>query len=134
MKAKRVIETCLYVDDLEAAEQFYSTILGLEVFHHADGRNLFFRCENGMFLLFNPEVTREVTVPGMTPHGAFGAGHAAFSMNLDEVDAWRDHLKRHGVEIESDFNWPSGGKSLYFRDPAGNSLELTTPKTWGLDE
>lgn len=25
-----------------------------------------------------------------------------------------------------------GGKSIYFRDPAGNSVELVTPGIWGL--
>ena len=27
--------------------------------------------------------------------------------------------------------WPSGGRSLYFRDPDGNSLEFITRGSWG---
>jgi hypothetical protein len=36
------------------------------------------------------------------------------------------------VAIESDFAWPGGGRSLYFRDPAGNSLEFAEPAIWHL--
>jgi hypothetical protein len=39
---------------------------------------------------------------------------------------------QRGVEIESDFLWPSGGRSIYFRDPAGNCLEFADPRIWGL--
>jgi hypothetical protein len=49
--------------------------------------------------------------------------------------AHRVHLRRrqsHGVTVEKEVEWPRGGKSLYFRDPAGNSVELVTPGVWGL--
>ena len=38
-----------------------------------------------------------------------------------------------GVEIEVDYLWPGGGRSIYFRDPAGNSLEFAEPSIWGLN-
>ncbi len=38
----------------------------------------------------------------------------------------------HGVEIEKEVEWPKGGTSLYFRDPAGSSVELVTRGLWGL--
>jgi hypothetical protein len=38
------------------------------------------------------------------------------------------------VAIEHEATWPRGGRSFYFRDPAGNSLELATPRIWGLPE
>jgi catechol 2,3-dioxygenase-like lactoylglutathione lyase family enzyme len=37
----------------------------------------------------------------------------------------------YGIEIEADFRWPNGARSLYFRDPAGNSVELADPAIWG---
>jgi catechol 2,3-dioxygenase-like lactoylglutathione lyase family enzyme len=58
-------------------------------------------------------------------HGAFGPGHVAFSASDTELADW------HGVAIERTIDWPGGGRSLYFRDPAGNSLELATPRIWG---
>ena len=35
-----------------------------------------------------------------------------------------------GVAIEAEVEWPSGGRSLYFRDPAGNVVELAPPTLW----
>jgi len=48
------------------------------------------------------------------------------------LDEWKKHLADHGVEIEKEVEWPKGGKSIYFRDPAGNSVELATRGLWGL--
>ena len=36
------------------------------------------------------------------------------------------------IAIEADFTWPGGGRSIYFRDPAGNCLELAEPAIWKL--
>jgi len=133
MQADRVLETCLYVDDLAAAETFYSRVLGLEVITRVEGRHVFFRCGRAVFLLFNPARTIAAEGPlPVPPHGVQGAGHVAFAMVEAEIDRWRQHLRQHGIEIEAEITWPSGGYSLYFRDPAGNSLELATPRTWGL--
>lgn len=132
MQAGPVLETCLYAEDLEAAEDFYSRVLGLKAFSKVEGRHLFFRCDPGVFLVFNP--ARTVEAEGKIPvptHGARGEGHVAFTMEETEIPAWREHLAQHGVEIEAEITWPSGGRSLYFRDPAGNSLELATRQTWG---
>ncbi len=42
-------------------------------------------------------------------------------------------LKAAGIEIESEVHWPNGGRSIYFRDPAGNSLECAEAKIWGIE-
>ncbi len=129
MQVERVLETCLYVDDLDAAEDFYARVLGLELESHVAGRHVFFRCGQAMLLLFNPEATGAAT--GKVPaHGARGSGHVAFAAELDQIPAWREQLAHHGVPIEAEIAWPGGGHSLYFRDPSGNSLELATPQTW----
>ncbi len=128
MPPLEILETCLCVDDLTAAEKFYSEVLGLTVHSRQTGRHVFFRCGRGMLLLFNPEQSR---LPGDIPaHGTHGAGHVAFSADEAELPAWRMHLEGHGVAIERLHSWPGGGHSLYFRDPAGNSLELATPRIW----
>lgn len=139
MRADRVLETCLYVDDLGVAEAFYQEVLSLELVSKVEGRHVFFRCGQGVFLLFNPTQTAlatgrpPLTSVGRPPtHGAHGPGHAAFMLAESDIAAWRSHLQSHGVEIETEFEWPGGGYSIYFRDPAGNSLELTTLRTWGL--
>lgn len=127
----RVLESALYADDLRRAEDFYTRVLGLELDSKAGDRHLFFKCGPTMLLVFDPERTRqEGPVPA---HGASGPGHLAFAVESDDdLAAWRARLEADGVEIEADLDWPGGGRSIYFRDPAGNSLELTTPRIWGL--
>jgi catechol 2,3-dioxygenase-like lactoylglutathione lyase family enzyme len=108
-------------------------VLGLEVYSRVEGRHVFFRCGDSMFLLFNAQVTGHST--GEVPaHGAHGPGHVAFAITAEEVSAWRAHLQHRGVPVEAEIAWPSGGHSLYVRDPAGNSVELATPATWHLAE
>ncbi|HEX7242918.1 MAG TPA: VOC family protein [Longimicrobiaceae bacterium] len=137
MEVRGVLETCLYAPDLEAAERFYADVIGLEVHVRVEGRHVFFRCGAGMLLLFQPERTAtEQTHVGGSPvpvHGARGAGHVAFAVPAAGLDAWRARLERLGVSVESEVEWPRGGRSLYLRDPAGNSVELAPPSIWGLD-
>jgi catechol 2,3-dioxygenase-like lactoylglutathione lyase family enzyme len=56
--------------------------------------------------------------------------HLAFAVTTETLAEWEDRLRLHGIEIESHVQWPGGGRSVYFRDPAGHSLELATPGTW----
>jgi catechol 2,3-dioxygenase-like lactoylglutathione lyase family enzyme len=131
-----ILETCLYADDLPAARQFYEHLFDLEVIDYDPERNLFFRCGDGMLLLFDPAhttvVQTEVDGQPIPLHGTSGAGHVAFRTPHEETDRWREKLTTAGVEIESEVRWPNGAVSLYFRDPAGNCLELATPDLWGL--
>jgi catechol 2,3-dioxygenase-like lactoylglutathione lyase family enzyme len=132
MKVREILETCLYVDDLGVAETFYRAVLGLEVITHEPGRHVFFRCGGRFLLLFNAEETRKSDE--VAPHGATGASHVAFAIAQAELAPWRDRLAAHNVPIELEYDWPQGGYSLYFRDPAGNSLELATPAVWRANE
>ena len=56
--------------------------------------------------------------------------HISFKIALEELESWRVHLEHHGVEIESRVDFEYGGKGLYFRDPDGHLLELSTPGVW----
>jgi len=130
-----VLETCLYADDLDAAERFYAGVLGLTVDSRAPERHLFLRCGAAMLLVFDP--ARTASAPGQvggTPvpaHGAHGPGHVCFRIPPDELPQWREHLGRVGIAIEAEIAWPRGGASLYVRDPAGNSVELAPSSIWG---
>jgi catechol 2,3-dioxygenase-like lactoylglutathione lyase family enzyme len=131
LKIKAIIETAIYVDDLRATETFYGTVLGLPVIGAEPGRHVFFQVGEANVLL---AFLAEATLKGdqFPPHGATGPGHIALGIEAEAFDAWRKLLQGHGVTIEKEFEWPKGGKSLYFRDPAGNSVELVTPGVWGL--
>jgi catechol 2,3-dioxygenase-like lactoylglutathione lyase family enzyme len=128
----RVLETNLYVDDLEAAERFYVDTLGLVLDSRKEGLFSFFRVGSAMLLLFNPD--RSLSGRGVPAHGARGPGHVCFAVAETEIPAWQTRLEAAGVAIEHTQTWPRGGRSIYFRDPAGNSLEIATPRIWGLPE
>ncbi|HFD14767.1 MAG TPA: hypothetical protein ENJ38_00515 [Rhodospirillales bacterium] len=126
----RILETVLYVDDLEAAEAFYGGVLGLECTARRPGLFVFFRVGRQMLLLFDPEGSANNR--DLPPHGARGPGHVCFAVPEAELEAWRTRLVAHGVAIEHVQRWPAGARSIYFRDPAGNSVELAPPVIWGL--
>ncbi len=133
----RVLESALYAENLEEAAAFYAEVMGLERIAAAEGRHVFFRAGDGVLLLFRPSATREPPAPGarvpVPPHGTTGEGHLCFAGTADEIDRWRARLAQAGVAIEADFEWPQGGRSIYFRDPAGNSIEIAEPRIWGLN-
>lgn len=131
-----MLEAALYVPNLAAAETFYRDVLGLDVIGGVEGRHVFFRCGRTVVLLFNPEATEvppelDARLP-VPPHGARGPGHLCFAADAEEIERWKLHLPEQGVAIEAEMTWPQGGRSIYFRDPAGNSLEFAEPAIWGL--
>lgn len=136
MTPRSILETVLYAEDLAAAEAFYSDVLGLERVARVDGRHVFYRCGDQVLLIFNPAVTNVPPKPDaklpVPPHGAVGPGHACFAAGAAEIEQWKQYLLGKGVAIEADFLWPSGGRSIYFRDPAGNCLEFAEPRIWGI--
>jgi catechol 2,3-dioxygenase-like lactoylglutathione lyase family enzyme len=130
-----VLETVLYARDLAATETFYRDVLGFQPFTKVAGRHLFYRCGDQVLLIFNPDATRvppSASALPVPPHGADGEGHICFRASAGGIDTWRQRLEGKGVAIEADFEWPGGGRSIYFRDPAGNCLEFAEPRIWGL--
>ena len=126
----RVLETCLYAHDLEAAETFYRW-LGLEFVSKVMGRHVFFRADDAMLLIFNPEAS---SIAGeLPPHAGASGGHVCFACTQAEIPVWQAKLKAAGLEVTV-YRWSKNrGTSLYFRDPAGNLLELAPPSIWTLE-
>src|SRR5947209_4316727 len=109
VEIKAVVETALYVDDLDDAEDFYRRILGLRVMGKEPGRHVFFQVgETSVLLAFRAEATRKGDP--LPPHGASGPGHFALGIAAEAFDAWRTLLQCHGVPIEKEVEWPRGGK------------------------
>ncbi|WP_158967604.1 VOC family protein [Chachezhania sediminis] len=128
-----VLEAALYADDLDAAESFYGGVLGLPVVTRQDGRHIFFRAGQTIVLVFRPDATRLPRDPDalpVPPHGADGPGHLCFPASGRDLDDIKHHLEANDVPIEADFNWPHGPRSIYVRDPAGNSVEFAEPALW----
>lgn len=128
-----ILEAALYADDLDAAEQFYGGLLGLERIQRIGDRHVFFRVGASVLLVFNPAETQKppnnprLPVP---PHGARGPGHVCFAASREEIDGFYNRLSAAQVPIDTRFDWPNGAQSLYVRDPAGNSVEFAEPRLW----
>lgn len=125
-----VYETVLYASDVAVAASFYSDVLGLRPLEDFDELGAVFRLpDGGLLLLFDPS---RASAPGrkVPAHGARGSGHVAFSVERDGLDVFAAELRRRGLEIEREIAWDEGGRSLYLRDPAGNSVELVEGEAW----
>lgn len=98
---------------------------------------MFLRCGDGVLLLFNAEATRQQPLPGakypVPGHGTTGQGHLCFAASAEEIETWKQKLEAQGISIEADFEWPGEGRSIYFRDPSGNSIEFADPRIWGIE-
>jgi catechol 2,3-dioxygenase-like lactoylglutathione lyase family enzyme len=130
---QRVVETALYVDDMQRAVAFYRDVLGLRVL--SDGQRLSSIDAGGatLLLLFHRGSTRDgLKFDGgwIPPHDGAGPVHVAFAIAASDVEAWEARLAEYGIAIESRVTWTRGGRSVYFRDPDGHSIELVTPGTW----
>ena len=88
-----------------------------------------FRVADGVLLLFDLERLCERRGP-IADHGATGPGHACLRAGDGEFARWREHLERAGVEIVHDATWGDSGRSFYFKDPAGNLLEIADRDIW----
>ena len=132
-RLSRLLETSLYVGDLDVSRDFYQRVLGLEVLGQEERMCALAVPGDGLLLLFRRGGSvRPCEVPGGTipPHDGRGTLHLCFAMPLAELDAWRRHLIAFGVDIESEVRQAFDGHSLYFRDPDGHSLEVATPGLW----
>jgi catechol 2,3-dioxygenase-like lactoylglutathione lyase family enzyme len=133
MQPKAILETAIYAPDLAAAKAFYRGVVGLPVIAEVAGRHVFFRVGDGVLLVFDPNATEVASTNPALPvpaHGARGPGHVCFAVSRDEIAAWRERFASAGTAVEAEFDWPNGARSLYVRDPAGNSVEFAEPRLW----
>lgn len=128
-----LIETALYVDDLDRASGFYESVFALKQMHADDRLRAYGVGNRSVLLLFKRGASNCVTqLPYGTlgPHDGHGPLHFAFSIATDELGKWEEHLSLHKIKIENRIHWPRGGTSLYFRDPDNHLVELATPGIW----
>ena len=129
----RIIETALYVDDLERARDFYEAKLGLAPLlktttlfaYDVGGESVLLLFQRGKSL--QTQASANGSIP---PHDGHGPLHIAFAIDETELAAWEGKLEQLGIAVEGRMRWDRGGRSLYFRDPDENLLELMTPGIW----
>ncbi|MFK7960836.1 MAG: VOC family protein [Phycisphaerales bacterium] len=128
---QNIHETILYADDVIATAAFYANILGLPVVSAADADGAGFRLPVGdaVLLIFRPAYAA-ISGRGVPVHGATGPGHVAFRIAPGTLPQWAEAFATANVAIELERDWSQGGRSLYVRDPAGNSVELVDGRVW----
>jgi len=134
LRIERVLETALYVEDMKRAVEFYQRVFGFGVLTQSGERltALDVGGKHVLLLFKSGETGKDVNIPGGRIPGfdGKGNGHTAFPIAASELEAWEMQLAALGIAIESTVEWERGGRSIYFRDPDGNLLELATPGIW----
>jgi catechol 2,3-dioxygenase-like lactoylglutathione lyase family enzyme len=131
-RVKRVLETALYCERLDRTAAFYRRLLGPPLLE-SERLVALDAGEGTVLLLFQRgQSSRPLPTPGgiIPPHDGSGPTHVAFAVDSAELVSWEAQLTAWGIEIESRVAWERGGRSVYFRDPDGRSVELATPGTW----
>ena len=133
----RLLETALYLDSVGLAARFYQDLFGFRLLSGSTESDAIFAAlevpGQGVLLFFRKGANAQPvdTGRGVIPsHGGEGRLHLAFAIPADSYESWKTTLGGRNIKIESEVHWPRGGRSLYFRDPEGNLVELATPGLW----
>ncbi|MGI9108060.1 MAG: VOC family protein [Pyrinomonadaceae bacterium] len=132
-KLTGVLETSLYVEDLERSVSFYKTIFEFETLFSDDRMCALNIADKQVLLLFlqgASTLARVASGGTIPPHDGEGQLHVAFSIAAADLEEWENRLHVKGVAVESNVRWSRGGTSVYFRDPDKHLLEIVTPGLW----
>lgn len=133
LRPNRILETALYVDDLQRAHEFYETVIGLERVLTSETLCAYDVGGQNVLLLFRRGASvsaQRLHGGSIPPHDGTGPLHLCFGTTEDDLPAWEAKLASRGVAVEGRVAWPGGATSLYFRDPDGHMLELATRGLW----
>ena len=113
--------TVILVRDMAAMRRFYEEILGFPLIRELSPNWIEYRVGPNTLALSRPGRTAtDAPIPTGT-----AALQLAFKVAVPEVDQCADELTRQGVPLLSPpTNQPFGHRTLFFRDPDGNLLEI----------
>ena len=135
MKFTKIIETSIYSSNLKVMKDFYINILGLDFVSEEQNRHVFLKAGKSMLLIFNPDKTLNNGYDILPSHGVYSPPsiiHFAFEIKKDDYEKWKYLLKENKIDIEKEIKF-GNSKSIYFRDPVGNVVELITNDAWPVD-
>jgi len=128
-----VLETGIYVEDVERSRAFYEDVFGFAPMLREERICVLDVAPRQALILFKRGGTLDPVPVGedfIPPHDGGGPQHFAFAIAAADYDVWKQYLLEKGIAVESEVKWPAGGRSLYFRDPDGLLVELATPGLW----
>jgi catechol-2,3-dioxygenase len=120
-------------------KDFYINILGLEFVSEEKDRHVFLKAGQSMLLIFNPNktlVSNGSSATQLPIHGAFASPsiiHFALEIDKQNYDTAKHMLNEKNVKIAKEVTWEKDTNSIYFRDPAGNLVEIITSGSWPVD-
>jgi catechol 2,3-dioxygenase-like lactoylglutathione lyase family enzyme len=113
----------LFQEDLAAARQFYVEVFGLPILFE-DATSVAFRFPNTVINLLQVAAAPELIEPAPVAPRDAGA-RLQFTLDVPDVDATCEELKRRGVEIlNGPMDRPWGIRTATFRDPGGHIWEI----------
>ena len=128
-KTEGLLESSLYVDDVDRSARFYEKIFGFRVISDFGGRGCAMQAgDRQVLLLFKKGGSLQI----QSPHDGAGELHLAFAIADTELERWEAWLGENGIAVEEKRAWKLGGVSLYFRDPDRHLLEVVTPGVWSI--
>jgi len=118
-----LVNTCLITTDVNRLSSFYTQVLGIEP-HKSGDDYVEFRTSRGVLALFAASA-QEKYIPGSARPGENHSLILEFEVN--DVD--REYARLHDVVktwVKEPSTQPWGTRSVYFRDPDGNLIDLFT--------
>lgn len=113
--------TVIFVRDMAAMRRFYEDVLALSLLRELSPSWIEYGLGSNTLALARPSRT---AADAPTPPGSASL-QLAFKVSATEVDACADELVRRGVALLSPpTNQSFGHRTLFFRDPDGNLLEI----------
>ena len=113
--------TVIFVRDMVAMRRFYEDVLALSLLRELSPNWIEYGIGSNTLALARPSRT---AADAPTPAGSASL-QLAFKVSPDEVDACAEELVRQGVALLSPpTNQAFGHRTLFFRDPDGNLLEV----------
>lgn len=122
-----ILETSLYVEDVERSVRFYQALFGFEAVYAGARLTALAVPPHQVLLLFKKRASADI--PSI-PHDGDGQLHMAFAIPAEDLQSWAARLAANGVAVLEKTAWERGGHSLYFRDPDQHLIELATPGLW----
>ena len=121
-QAIRAIDyTVIFVRDMAAMRRFYEDILSFPLLRELSPGWIEYRVGGNTLALARPSLT---AVDAPTPNGSASL-QLAFKVSAPEVDRCAGELVRQGVSLLSPpTDQVFGHRTLFFRDPDGNLLEV----------
>jgi catechol 2,3-dioxygenase-like lactoylglutathione lyase family enzyme len=113
----------LFVEDLQAAKQFYMRVFGLPL-DYEDDNSAVFKFGNTLINLLKSSAAQVLIEPGQVASREAGS-RSVFTIKVEDVDAMCAELRARGVALlNGPMDRPWGVRTASFIDPGGHIWEI----------